>query len=263
MAADLFDMTARQLRRDRAFRSGPELFLYERVFEEILERLADVRRRFESALMIGVPDPSWPERLRVVAARVETVDPGAAFARAAGGRQMQEDALDVTPASFDLCVAIGTLDTVNDLPDALLRMRFALKPDSLLIGAIPGGDTLPQLRAAMRAADAVGGGAAPHVHPRIEPAGLAQLLTSADFAMPVVDVDRLAVSYRNLHGLVRDLRAMGATNVLAARQRKPLSRSAVAAAAEHFRAAGENGVTVEKFELLHFAAWSPAQHDHG
>ena len=68
----------------------------------------------------------------------------------------------------------------------------------MLIGAVPGGDTLPALRAAMRAADERMGAATAHVHPRIEPAGLTSLLTSAGFSMPVVDVDRVQVTYKSL-----------------------------------------------------------------
>jgi len=250
-------MRARAQRRDRAFRSGPALFLYERAFSDILERLGDVRRRFDSALLIGSPDPTWRERIARFAAEVQILDPGEAFARAAGGATVVEDAIDFEPASFDLIVAIGTLDTVNDLAGALLRFRFLLKPDSLLIGAVSGGDTLPRLRQAMRAADALAGTAAPHVHPRIEPAGLAQLLANAGFVMPVVDVDRIDVSYRSLRALVSDLRAMGATNVLTERPRTPLGRAALAAAERAFK--GGSDRAIERFEVLHFAGWSPRE----
>ena len=69
----------------------------------------------------------------------------------------------------------------------------------------------------MRSADSVVGVAAPHVHPRVEAAALAPLLEQAGFVRPVVDVDRVQVSYASLATLVGDLRAMGATNILAAR----------------------------------------------
>lgn len=240
--ADLFDHRARALRRERAFRSGPVLFLYERAFEDILDRLSGVQRRFEAALLIGAPDPSWPERLGQFADRI----------------QLDEDSLDFPPASFDLCVAVGTLDTVNDLPGTLLKLRYLMRPESLLIGALSGGDTLPQLRSAMRAADAVAGEAFPRVHPRIEAASLGQLLAAASFQMPVVDVDRIKVSYRFLRDLVRDLRMMGATNILTERSRRPLTRKAIAAAEEQFSRDQQNGRTIETFELLHFAAWTSA-----
>jgi hypothetical protein len=254
---DLFDMKLRALRRDRAARSGPVLFVHERAFEDILERLSGIKRNFASALLIGSPGAEWAGRLAQVAGSVTNADPGAEFARQSGGIQLVEDSIDLEPGSFDLIVAIGTLDTVNDLPGALLRLRFLLKPDSLLIGAISGGDTLPRLRAAMRAADAAKGAASPHVHPRIAPAALAQLLASAGFAMPVVDVDRVRVAYPGFSQLVADLRSMGATNVLKGRSRTPLGRAALKAAEQDF--ADAQGKTVETFEILHFAAWSPPQ----
>lgn len=257
MQPTLFDMSARAKRRDRAFRAGPVLFAQERAFADILERIADVRRDFASALLVGAPDPGWPERLRSHCGKVTVIDPGPAFARAANGIQAAEDSLDLEPGSFDLVVTVGTLDTVNDLPGALLRLRLLLRPDSLLIGAIGGGDTLPRLRRAMRAADAAAGSASPHVHPRVEPAGLAQLLSAAGLAMPVVDVDRLNASYSGLRRLVADLRGMGATNILSARPRTALGRKALEAAEQEFMRGASGGRAVETFEILHFAGWSP------
>lgn len=257
MTRQLFDDRLRALRRDRAFRIGGDRFLHERAFADILERLGLVRRSFRSALLIGCTDPAWPDRLRDFAGEVRVIDPGPLFAEASGGSAGSEERLDVEPASFDLCVAAGTLDTVNDLGRALLAARFALEPDSLLIGALAGGDTLPRLRSAIRAADESTGAAAPRVHPRIDPAALSGLLTAAGFAMPVVDVDRVEVSYRSLWDLVSDLRAMAATNILAERSKRPLSRAAARAAADRFAAGGSAGRTVERFELLHIAAWTP------
>lgn len=256
MAAELFDKDLRALRRDRAFRHGPVLFVYQRAFDDISERLTEVRRRFTSALLIGVPDPCWPQQLERFAGRVEAVDPGQCFARAAGARHGAEASLDFPPGSFDLCIAIGTLDTIDDLPGTLGRTRSWLKPDSLLLGTIAGGNTLPQLRSAMRAADIVSGTATPHVHPRVEASALGHLLSGAGFVMPVVDVDRVRVAYPALAGLVADLRGMAATNLLRSRSRF-IPRAGLAAAEAHFLMAGEHGRTVETFELLHFAGWTP------
>ena len=255
---DLFDMELRALRRDRAYRNGPELFLHERAFDDCLDRIALIQRIFESALLIGCPDPGWRGRLGDYAGSVEIIEPGPLFARAAGAQFANEDQCDPRVNAFDLCVAIGTLDTVNDLRRALQSVRAALKKDSLFIGALAGGDGLPQLRRAMHAADQVAGAASPRVHPRIEAASLAPLLSACGFIKPVVDVDRVQVSYETLDRLVCDLRGMAATNILLTRSRKPLSRSAKAAAAEAFRSAGDGSRTIETFELLHFAAWTPA-----
>lgn len=255
MAAHLFDSGLRALRRNRAFRQGPVQFVYERAFDDITERLAEVTRRFASALLIGAPDPSFPERLERFAERIESVDPGPLFAAAAGARNSSEDVLDFAPRSFDLCIALGTLDQLDDLPGMLRLIGSWLAPDGLLIGVMPGGDTLPQLRSAMRFADLATGAASPHVHPRIEASALGHLLGSAGLVMPVVDVDRVSVAYSSLPTLVSDLRGMGVTNLLCSRPRF-VSRAAFAAADAHFRDSGSGGRTIETFELLHFAAWT-------
>ena len=210
-----------------------------------MDRLSLVQRRFAKALLIGCVNPEWQERLSARAGSVDAIE--------------QQDMIQVEPASYDLCVSLGVLDTVDELPHALLAIRFALAPDSLAVGAFSGGDTLPALRAAMRAADESMGAATPHVHPRIEPSALAHLLSDAGFTMPVVDVDRVDVSYRDLPHLVRDLRAMGATNILSARSRKSLTRSAAHAAASQFSSQSEDGRVTERFEILHFAAWTPPE----
>jgi NADH dehydrogenase [ubiquinone] 1 alpha subcomplex assembly factor 5 len=258
VSKDIFDMGLRALRRDRAFRAGPELFLHERAFEDCLERLALIRRRFESALLLGCPNPHWPDRLKESVDSVEVADPGPLFATAAGGSGIIEDRWNPPEASYDLILSIGTLDTVNDLPRAFQALRASLAKDSLLIGTMVGGESLPQLRLAMHVADQFAGGSSPHVHPRIEAASLSPLLSACGFLMPVVDVDRVQVSYETLGSLVADLRRMGATSILNQRSRTPLSRQAKAAAEAAFRSAGDGSRTLETFEILHFAAWTPA-----
>ena len=252
-------MELRALRRDRAARLGPELFLLERAFDDCLDRVSLMRRHFARALLVGCPAADWPERLRAFANDVDVRDPGPLFADAAGGAALIEDAWEPPGETYDLVLAIGTLDTVNDLPRALVTLRWSMKPGALLLGAISGGETLPRLRSAMRAADRVGGTAVPHVHPRIEASALAPLLASVGFIDAVVDIDRISVSYASLQRLIGDLRRMGATNILTQRPRAPLSKRAYAAAAQDFSVAGGGGRTVETFEILHFACASPAR----
>jgi NADH dehydrogenase [ubiquinone] 1 alpha subcomplex assembly factor 5 len=258
--ADLFDMKLRGLRRDRAARVGPELFLLQRAFADCLEGIALLDRRFERALMIGCPDAGWPERLLSIVSLVDVRDPGLLFARAVAGEPIVEDFWQPPSQAYDLVLAIGTLDTVNDLPLALRLVRHSMRHDAMFMGALSGGETVPQLRAAVRAADALGRGAAPHIHPRIEPAALSPLLVDAGFSGPVVDVDRVQVSYPSLDRLIADLRAMAATNILNARP-EPLTRVQLEAAAGTFAAAGDGQRTTETFEILHFAAWTPKGND--
>jgi hypothetical protein len=255
---DLFDMKLRALRRDRAVNVGPERFLAERVFEDCLDRIGLMRHKFERALLIGCLDPKWPARLRSVAGDVDVRDPGQSLATRASGQPIIEDAWEPPLQAYNLVVALGTLDTVNDLPLALRLIICSMRSDGLIIGALSGGDTLRQLRSAMRAADALVGAAAAHVHPRIEASALSPLLIDAGFVNPVVDVERVQVSYPSLDRLVSDLRAMGATNLLHSRS-PPLTRAQRSAAARSFTDSGDGSRTTETFEILHFAAWSPSK----
>jgi NADH dehydrogenase [ubiquinone] 1 alpha subcomplex assembly factor 5 len=234
---------------------GPELFLFDRAFEDCLDRLRDIPRSFKRALMLGCPSPEWPKRLKAFADEVEVCDPGSRFATQAGGQQIEEDRHDLGEDRFDLCVAIGTLDTVNDLPLALQLLRRSLRPDSPLIGAIAGGNSLPALRATLIQAGREEGQVVARTHPRIEPASLAQLLGAAGFKMPVVDVDRVRLRYKDIGDLVRDLRAMAATAVLNERP-PPLSRHAAKLVSAAFSAEAIDGRTEEILEILHFIGWS-------
>jgi len=252
----LFAPGLRALRRDRAAAIGPELVLLDRAFDDCLDRLLDIERGFDRALLIGSPSPAWPRRMARLCRSVETFDPGRRFATAAGGVSGEEDHHDFGQARFDLVIAIGTLDTVNDLPLALRKIRQSLRSDAPLLGAMAGGDSLASLRAAMIEADRATGAIAARTHPRIDPASLAALLTAAGFAMPVVDVDRVRLRYSKLAGLVRDLRAMAATNILV--DRAPgRGRDWARLAAAAFAATGDNGRIEERIDIVHFIAWAP------
>lgn len=254
-----FDRELRRLRRDRAAAArGDADYLLRHAGEELLERLASIKRTFRRALVLGNADPGLAETLRARGLEVLTADAGRRFA--AGGVQGDEDRLPFQPGAFDLVVSVGVLDSVNDLPGALVLIRRALKPDGLFLGAFAGAGTLPRLRRAMQAAEeAEGLPASPRIHPQIDLRAAGDLLARAGFALPVADGETVTVRYSSLARLVADLRAMGATNVLRARSTRPLGRLGYAAAAADFAAAAApDGKTEERFALVYLTAWAPA-----
>lgn len=241
MTRPLFDATLLPLRHARARALNGDYFLHERAFDECLDRIATVRRTFSSAWVLGPSVLGWPDRLKSIG--VSDV----AF------NGPDDDLLP--PFAAELCVSIGMLDTVQDLPALLTGLRHMLAPGALFIGAFAGGNSLPTLRSAMAAADRIEGAARPHFHPRIDPASFGGLLAGAGFADPVVDVDRISLSYSNLSALIRDLRAMAATNRLFERPRIPVLRRGMAAAENDFTASASSGRTTEIIEIIHFAGW--------
>jgi NADH dehydrogenase [ubiquinone] 1 alpha subcomplex assembly factor 5 len=252
-----FDRARRRVRRDRAAsRIAAHGFLSDHIAAELLARLDAVQRSFTTALVLGA-SPLLTGALEGMGLRVVTVDAGFALARAAGGVQADEDRLPIADASVDLVVSAGVLDTVNDLPGALLLARRALSPDGLFMAGFAGGGGVPRLRAAMLAADLVHGVAAPRIHPQVDVRAAGDLLARAGFTMPVADGERLDVRYRALDGLLDDLRFSGMGGMLAD-PAPPLARlQAVAAHADFAAAADEDGRTTESFELVYLIGWAP------
>jgi hypothetical protein len=251
---DLFDRRLRAIRRDRSAQIGPQMFLFDRAFDDCLERLNGINRSFGRALLIGSPSPDWPKRLGRIVGEIDVVDPGLLFSAASTGKQIEEDRFDFGEDRYDLCVAIGTLDTVNDLQLALRMIARSLKQDAAFIGAIAGGNSLATLRASLIEAGRASGRIVGRTHPRIEPSSLAQLLASSGFMMPVIDVDRVTLRYAAVDNLIADLRSMGATSLLSQRP-PPFTKSEAAVLRRLFSAAGEGGRTEETVEILHFLGW--------
>ena len=107
-------------------------------------------------------------------------------------------------------------------PACWRRSGARCRPDGLLLAAMIGGDTLTELRQAFADAEAeCEGGVSPRVAPFADLRDVGALLQRAGFALPVTDVDRLVVRYDNAFALMRDLRRMGATNVMIERRRTP------------------------------------------
>lgn len=256
-----FDRALRRLRRDRAATLDDDSrFLIRRAADDLLERLDLVARPFANALDLGCGDGALSRALRDRGLAVTAVDAGARFAAAGQGDQREEDHLPFPPASFDLVVSVGVLDTVNDLPGALVQARRALKPDGLFLAAFAGAGSLPRLRAALRAAEeAEGLPAGPRLHPQIDVRAAGDLLVRAGFALPVADDQALDVRYASFAALVADLRGMAATNVLAERPRRAFGRIGHAAATAAFAAAaGPDGRTTERVHILHLSGWAPS-----
>lgn len=257
----IFDRQLRRLRRDRAAtRFADHDFLIDHMADELAQRLTMVTRDFGRVLILGCHDGRIASHFAAPDRHIVRADPGFAFARAAGGVQCDEDRLPFADASFDLVIAIGTLDSVNDLPGALALIRRALRPDGLFLGAFAGAGSLSWLKGAMLAADAATtGGAAARVHPQIDVRAAGDLLSRAGFALQVADSDRLDVGYGDPVRLMHDLRGMAATNILSQRARTAPSRAWLSEVFAQFKAAaGPDGRLRESFDLVYLSGWAPS-----
>ncbi len=238
----LFDRAALLRHRARAARS-PALFLHETVADEIEDRLAEVNRTFMSPAVVT----AWPElwSRRMPQARIVPDD----------------ETLDLAPATHDLVIHALSLHWAEDPVGQLVQCRRALKPDGLMIATLFGGETLSELRAALTAAEtAVTGGLSPRVAPMGEIRDLGGLLQRAGLALPVADGTPLTVSYPTPFHLMHDLRAMGETNAVAARLRRPTGRAVLAEAARLYAEthAQPDGRVPATFEVITLTGWAPS-----
>ncbi len=259
-APRLFDRSLLARRLDRAVAAGAQDFLLARAAEDLEERLALVKREFADALDLGTPGPHAAavlsaERVTRVAPTAKSLGAGR-FAGLVGDPERPP----VGEAAFDLAVSLLALHQVDDLPGVLIQLRRALKPDGLLLAALPGGDTLHELRESLLAAESeISGGASPRVIPFADARALGSLLQRAGFALPVVDSDRFTVRYADMFALMRDLRAFGATNALIDRSRRFTRRELFFRAAQAYaeRFADSDGRVRATFEILWLSGWAP------
>ncbi|QXQ06855.1 class I SAM-dependent methyltransferase [Sphingosinicellaceae bacterium] len=250
MSASIFDRRARraQALRVSATRAKHD-FLHRALAENVAERLTAVRREFARVLDLG------GNVAELLPSRAQTVGLGLGMGFDVVG---DEDRLPFADASFDLVVSAGTLQNVGDLPGALLLARRVLVPDGLFVASLFGGATLGELRADLLAAEsALTGRAAARVAPMVDAREAGALLNRAGFALPVVDIDRLAVRYDNLFAALGDLHGSGEGNILMGRV--PLRRDVLADAARRFsKRAGADGRIEVAIDVITLTGWAPA-----
>jgi malonyl-CoA O-methyltransferase len=164
-------------------------------------------------------------------------------------------ALPLAEHSVDVLFSNLCLQWIDDLPALFAGFRRVLKPNGMLIVSTFGPDTLYELRGAFAEADA-----APHVSPFASIAHFGEALIGSGFRNPVLDRDELVTHYDDLPALMRELRAIGATNALASRRHTLTGRRRFAAAAAAYESFRANERLPATWEVITALAWAP---EHG
>lgn len=226
---------------------GAARFVADDVVEDMAERLAFVRHQPATALVIG----DWTGDFAAVLKQQNCT---VTRANSSGAAEIDEEA-PVPGGPFDLVASLSGLDTVNDLPGALIHMRRALAPGGLMLASLPGAGSLQALRRIVQAAD--GDRPAGRMHPLVDVRAGAQLVQRAGFADPVADSRTIRVAWRSFDRMVADLRAQGLSNQLA-QPAPPYGKGWLRCAREAFAAeADENGRVAETIEILTLSGRAP------
>lgn len=249
MAQSLFDLKHKKMQLTRAASRAPQRdawFLHHQICEEMSERLLPLNLSFERVLVLRDLGFDWqaavPEKL--ARAKLDVVE------------LPLDGILDVEPESYDLVLAPLALHWVEDLPQLLLRSRFALRSNGMFLGSLFGGESLIELRQCLaQAEEELCGGVSQRFSPSIDLRAAAGLMQSAGFALPVADVDRVDLKYAEPQKLLRDLSASGESNAILARPRGFASRALLSRTSQLYRQrfADDQGHVPVTCEVIHLS----------
>jgi len=254
-AADHYDEVAalqreigqRMIERLEAVRIQPELILDLGAGTGIAS--AELGRRYRKARVLAL-DFAFPMLLH---ARRR-----GAFLRKPRCLCADLEQLPLADGCVDLIYSNAAIQWSNDLGQAFREFLRVLKPGGLLMFSTFGPDTLKELRLAWSTADGFS-----HVSRFPDMHDVGDALLRARFADPVMDVDRMTLTYQDVDGLMRDLKVLGAHNVTQGRLRGLTGKGrmqAMRAAYESFRS---EGLLPASYEVVYGHAWAPLQQREG
>ncbi|GAM84887.1 hypothetical protein ANO11243_028890 [Dothideomycetidae sp. 11243] len=293
--AHVFNNTQKTSQRSRAA-LNPSLsrsvdYVRDEIGTRLVTRLLDIPRHFDRVLDYGAsschlarllttpnpdPDSSRPvsDPLASRIGHITCADASHASLHRDAGQEW-ESSLSLTRTvlphpeatpfpenEFDLALSCGALHWLNDLPGVLAGLNRALRPDAPLLAAMPGGDSLFELRGALQLADLERrGGIATHVSPLADVRDVGNLLTRAGFKLLTVDVDDLIVDYPDVMALMRDLQAMGEGNASLRMDPGPMSRDVMLAVDAIYQElyGDENGNIPATFRTIYMIGWKEGE----
>ena len=161
-------------------------------------------------------------------------------------------ALPLADASIDVLYTNLCIQWIDDLPALFDEFRRVLRPQGYLALSTFGPDTLHELRAAWAFADR-----SPHVSQFADIARVGDALMHAGFRDPVLDGEHFTLTYRDAPTLMRELKAIGATNADPRRARGLTGRAHYRRAVEAYEAYRDNGLLPATYEVIYAHAWAP------
>jgi malonyl-CoA O-methyltransferase len=161
-------------------------------------------------------------------------------------------ALPLADASIDVLFSNLCIQWIEDLPALFDEFRRVLRPGGYLAFSTFGPDTLHELRAAWTAADS-----APHVGGFADIACIGDALMAAGFRDPVLDSEHFTLTYTDATELMRELKAIGATNADSQRARGLTGKSQFRRALDAYESFRRDDKLPATYEVLCAHAWGP------
>ena len=162
--------------------------------------------------------------------------------------------LPLADMTVDLIYSNATLQWCNDLEHTFREFLRVLRPGGLLMFTTFGPDTLQELRASWSEADDQ-----VHVSPFLDMHDVGDALVRAHWAEPVMDVERITLTYRDTAALMRDLKVLGAHNVHAQRHRGLTGKGRLRRMQQAYERFRNDGRLPASYEVIYGHAWAPHQ----
>lgn len=163
------------------------------------------------------------------------------------------EALPVASGSVDMLWSNLALQWCNDLPATFVELRRVLKVDGLLMFSSFGVDTLQELRIAFDGVDGHN-----HVNRFADMHDIGDMLVAAGFADPVMEMERLTLTYDDVRAVMQDLKSIGAHNATSGRAQGMMGKAAWQRVTENYEKLRRDGKLPATFEIIYGHAWNPA-----
>ena len=155
--------------------------------------------------------------------------------------------------SLDMVWSSLTLQWV-DLDRTFREVNRVLRPGGLFLFASLGPDTLQELRAASQDLDGHA-----HVNRFIDMHDVGDALVQAGFANPVMEMERITLTYEDLRGLLADIKGIGAQTVLGDRRGGLMGKAAWASMVRNYEGFRRDGRLPATYEVVYGHAWAGRQ----
>jgi malonyl-CoA O-methyltransferase len=266
MSITKLDLAAARASFDRAAASYDEhAALQSEVGQRLLERLEYLRQEPTEVLDLGCGTGiashalkrAYPRAL-VVGLDWSTGMLGRLQGRSRAGEPPRAVCADMqilplAPRAFDLVFSNLALQWSPDMPAGLAEVRRVLRPGGMFVFTTFGPDTLGELRSSWAQVDRF-----PHVHEFPDMHDIGDMMVAAGFREPVMDMEMFTLEYRDVQSLMRDLKAIGAHNVAAARNAGLTGKGRLKKLVTAYEPFRRNGRLPASYEVVYGAAFGPA-----
>ncbi|BCK88553.1 malonyl-[acyl-carrier protein] O-methyltransferase [Sideroxyarcus emersonii] len=163
------------------------------------------------------------------------------------------EALPLAAQSVDMVWSNLAVQWCNDLPATFAGLHRVIRTDGLLMFSTFGPDTLQELRTAFDGVDGYN-----HVNRFADMHDIGDMLVEAGFADPVMEMEKLTLTYDDVKAVMQDLRSIGAHNATAGRAPGMLGKARWARIVQNYEALRRNGKLPATFEIIYGHAWKAA-----